>query len=52
VVDGQLTDDRTVIQDHIVEFYKKLYSEQYQWRLRADDLSFLFSPLMKRIEYG
>jgi hypothetical protein len=28
VVDGQLTDDRTVIQDHIVEFYKKLYSEQ------------------------
>jgi hypothetical protein len=41
VVDGQLTDDRTVIQDHIVEFYKKLYSEQYQWRPKADDLSFL-----------
>jgi hypothetical protein len=41
VVDGQLTDDRTVIQDHIVEFYKKLYSEQYQWRPRVDDLSFL-----------
>lgn len=41
VVDGQLTDDRTVIQDHIVAFYKKLYSEQYQWRPRADDLSFL-----------
>jgi hypothetical protein len=24
-----------------VDFYKKLYSEQYQWRARADDLSFL-----------
>jgi len=24
-----------------VDFYKKLYSEQYQWRPRADDLSFL-----------
>jgi len=24
-----------------MEFYKKLYSEQYQWRPRADDLSFL-----------
>jgi hypothetical protein len=42
VVDGRLTDDRTVIHDHIVEFYKKLYSEQYQWRPRADDLSFLY----------
>jgi hypothetical protein len=41
VVDGHLTDDTTVIQNHIVEFYKKLYSEQYQWRPRADDLSFL-----------
>jgi hypothetical protein len=40
VVDGQLTEDRTVIKDHIVEFYAKLYSEQYQWRPRVDDLSF------------
>jgi hypothetical protein len=41
VVDGQLIDDRTVIQYHIVEFDKKLYSEQYQWRPRVDNLSFL-----------
>jgi len=40
VVDGQLTEDRTVIKDHIVEFYAKLYSEQYQWRPKVDDLSF------------
>jgi hypothetical protein len=41
MVEGHLTDDKTVIQDHIVDFYKKLYSEQYQWRPRTDDLSFL-----------
>jgi hypothetical protein len=41
VVDGHLTNDKTVIQDHIVNFYKKLYSEQYQWRPRTNDLSFL-----------
>jgi hypothetical protein len=41
VVGGQLTNDRTVIQDHIVEFYKKLYSEQYQWRPKVVDLPFL-----------
>jgi hypothetical protein len=40
VVDGQLTGDRTVIKYHIVEFYEKLYSEQFQWRPRVDDLSF------------
>jgi len=41
VVDGHLTDETTVIQDHIVDFYKKLYCERYQWILKADDLSFL-----------
>jgi hypothetical protein len=41
VVDEHLTDDKTVIHYQIVDFYKKLYNDQYQWRPRADDLSFL-----------
>jgi hypothetical protein len=41
VVGGHLTDDTTVIGNHIMKFYKKLYNEQYQWIPRADDLSFL-----------
>jgi hypothetical protein len=49
VVDGHLTDESTVIQDHIVYFYKKLYCEQYQWRPREDDLSFLSIDDRKRI---
>jgi hypothetical protein len=41
VVDGNMTDDSVVIKDHIVNFYRQLYSEQYMWRLIMDDLSFL-----------
>jgi hypothetical protein len=41
VLDAHLIDETTVIKDHIVDFYKKLYCKQYQWRPRADDLSFL-----------
>lgn len=29
MVDGHLTDEKTVIQNHIVDFYRKLYCEQY-----------------------
>jgi hypothetical protein len=41
MVDGNMTDETTIIQYHIVNFYKKLYCEQYRWRPKADDLSFL-----------
>jgi hypothetical protein len=43
MVDGHLTDESTVIQDHIVNFYKKKKKTilLYQWRARVDDLSFL-----------
>jgi hypothetical protein len=32
MVNGSRTEDPAVIQDHIVNFYKTLYSEQYQGR--------------------
>jgi hypothetical protein len=41
VVDGNITNESTFIQDHIVKFYQKLYCEQYRWRPKADDLSCL-----------
>jgi hypothetical protein len=31
VVDGNMNDDLVAIKDHIVNFYKQLYSEQYMW---------------------
>ena len=30
MMEGNRTEDPTIIQDHIVHFYKTLYSEQYQ----------------------
>jgi hypothetical protein len=41
MLDGNMIDDSVVIKDHIVNFYKQLYSEQYMWRPKMDDLSFL-----------
>jgi hypothetical protein len=41
VVDGNMTSDSIVIKEHIVNFYKQLYFEQYMWRPKVDGLSFL-----------
>jgi hypothetical protein len=41
VVDGNTIVELVVIKDHIVDFYKKLYCEQYRWRPKVDDLSFI-----------
>jgi hypothetical protein len=41
VVNGNMTADLVVIKEHIVNFYKQLYSEQYMWRPKVDGLSFL-----------
>ncbi|GLT55575.1 hypothetical protein SLA2020_286860 [Shorea laevis] len=40
VVDGDTIVDSDRIKDHIVEFYKTLYAEQYRWRPKVNDLSF------------
>jgi hypothetical protein len=49
VVNGNMTTDLVVIQEHIVNFYKQLYFEQYMWRSKVDGLSFL--PMMRGREF-
>ena len=44
MVDGNRTEDPTVIQDHIVHFYKTLYSEQFQGKPNK-----LLAPMMENI---
>jgi hypothetical protein len=44
IVKGNRDEDIVVITDHIVHFYKTLYSEQYQGRSTR-----LFTPMMKNI---
>jgi hypothetical protein len=39
-VNGSVSSDQPVIRDHIVQFYETLFSEQYNWRPRMDDLAF------------
>jgi hypothetical protein len=39
-IEGNLTNNQAVISEHIVKFYKKLFEEQCQWRLRVDGLVF------------
>jgi hypothetical protein len=41
VVEGNTIVEADEIKNHIVEYYKNLYSEQYLWRPTVDDLSFL-----------
>ena len=44
MVDGNKTEDPAVIQDHIVHFYKTLYSERYHGRPTK-----LLAPMMKNL---
>ena len=41
VVNGNTRFASIAIKEHIVNFYKQLYSEQYIWRTKLDGLSFL-----------
>jgi hypothetical protein len=41
VVNGNTRFASVAIKEHIVKFYKQLYSEQYIWRTKLDRLSFL-----------
>jgi hypothetical protein len=40
LIDGTLSTNRVEISEHIVQFYKKLYIEQFSLRPLLDDLSF------------
>jgi hypothetical protein len=40
VVNGAMSFDSIVIKEHIVQFYKWLYYEQFSWRPKLDGLSF------------
>ena len=40
LVNGLVSFDQPVIKDRVVQFYKTLFSEQYNWRPRLDDLAF------------
>ena len=44
MVDGNRTKDPAIIKDHIVQFYKTLYFEQYQGRPTR-----LFDPMMENV---
>jgi hypothetical protein len=44
MVDGNRIEDPAVITDHVVQFYKTLYSEQYQGRPTR-----LFTPIMENV---
>ena len=44
MVDGNRTEDPAAITNHIVHFYKKLYSDRYQGRPTR-----LFAPMMENI---
>jgi hypothetical protein len=40
LIDGTISTNRLEISKHIVQFYKKLYTEQFNWRPLLDGLSF------------
>jgi hypothetical protein len=40
LIDGILSSNRVEISEHIVQFYKELYTEQFSWRPLLDGLSF------------
>jgi hypothetical protein len=39
-INGAMSSDPVAINEHIVHYYDKLYTEQSMWRLRVDGLSF------------
>jgi len=41
VVNGSMSFDSTVIWENFVNFYNRLYSKQFSWRLKLDGLSLL-----------
>jgi len=40
LIDGTISTNRSEISEHIVQFYRKLFIEQFSWRLMVDNLSF------------
>jgi len=42
LIDGTISTNRLEISEHIVQFYKNLYTEQFSWRPLLDGLSFDF----------
>jgi hypothetical protein len=40
LIDGTISTNRSEISEHIVQFYKKLFTEQFSWRPVVDGLSF------------
>jgi hypothetical protein len=40
VVNGNMTDEPKVLKDHVVNFYKQLYCEEYQWRPKMNEQPF------------
>jgi hypothetical protein len=40
LTDGTISTNRLEISEHIVQFYKNLYTEQFSWRPLLDGLSF------------
>jgi hypothetical protein len=39
-IDGVLSNDPNEVKEHVVQFYRNLYSEQSNWRPRMDNLAF------------
>jgi hypothetical protein len=39
-VHGLISTDHVKIREHIVQFYRMLYTEQFSWQLKFDGLSF------------
>jgi hypothetical protein len=40
LINWSLSSDHTEIRQDIVQFYNKLYSEQFSWRPKSDGFSF------------
>ena len=40
MIGDRLSSNKTEISEHIVDFYKKLFSEQCRWRLKVDGIAF------------
>jgi hypothetical protein len=43
-----MSSNSTKIREHIVHFYKQLYSEQYNWQPKLDSLSFMSTNAKER----
>lgn len=40
LVDGNVSTDQVEINEHIMQFYNNLYTEQFKWQPKLDSLSF------------